>query len=85
VPTQAAATGVAASAAQLAGSLLVSPWDVGRIAVGAGSGLFSGLLVGKMMRVLTGLTPAAAEQLQRAGVWAGVVNAITPMAYGAGR
>jgi hypothetical protein len=63
-----------ASAAR-GGSNWVSPMDVGRIAIGAGSGLLSGIVAGKILGALAGLTPAAENNIKRIGIWAGGLNA----------
>lgn len=63
-----------ASAAR-GGSNWVSPMDVGRIAIGAGSGLLSGIVAGKILGALAGLTPAAENNVKRIGIWAGGLNA----------
>lgn len=73
---------VEAAAAVRGGSDLVSPWDVARIAVGAGSGLVSGVVAGKALGLLAGLTPGGQEKLQQAGLWAGVLKAVVPQALG---
>ena len=63
-----------ASAAR-GGSNWVSPMDVGRIAIGAGSGLLSGVVAGKILGALAGLTPEAENNIKRMGIWAGGLNA----------
>ena len=63
-----------ASAAR-GGSNWVSPMDVGRIAFGAGSGLLSGVVAGKILGALAGLTPEAENNIKRMGIWAGGLNA----------
>ena len=83
LPIRAATTGLVESASQSrGGSSLVSPFDVGRIAVGMGSGLVSGMLVGKVLGSLAGLTPQAQNTLKQTGMWAGVLSAVVPKAFG---
>jgi hypothetical protein len=82
-PVQAAvvATTTAASAAR-GGSSLVSPWDIGRVLIGAGSGLVSGMIVGRTLGALAGLRPNAQKRIQQAGIMAGLLKTIMPMAFG---
>ena len=80
---QAATTGLTSAAStQHGGANLVSPFDIGRIAVGMGSGAVSGMLVGKALGALAGLTPKAQEGIQNAGIFAGLVSNIVPKAFG---
>lgn len=83
IPLRAAATGLVTGAAQVRGGAeWVSPLDVGRIAVGMGSGLVSGLLVGKALGALAGLNPAAQNVLKQTGMWAGALRNVIPKAFG---
>ncbi len=59
----------------------VAPIDIARIAMGAGSGYVSGLLVGKTLGALAGLSEQAQQSLQRAGIWAGVLKNTIPLAF----
>lgn len=79
---QAAAAGLVEAASRVSGRPVVTPWDVMRIAVGGGSGLASGYLVGKTLGVLAGLTPDTQKKLQDAGMWAGALKAVVPPALG---
>ena len=80
---QAATTGLTSAAAiQHGGAKLISPFDVGRIAVGMGSGAISGMLVGKAFGALAGLTPKGQEGIQNAGIFAGLISNIVPKAFG---
>jgi len=81
-PVQAAAAGLTTGAALATGSPLVSPFDVGRIAVGMGSGYLSGMLVGKTLGALAGVSPDVQKKLQQTGVWAGMLKTIVPLAFG---
>ena len=50
--------------------------DVARVAVGAGAGLLSGVVAGKILGALAGLTPAAETGVKRIGLWGGALNAV---------
>jgi hypothetical protein len=78
---RAATTGLTESASVLTGADMVSPMDVGRIAVGMGTGWASGMLVGKTLGALAGLTPETQGKLQQAGMWAGILSNVVPMAF----
>jgi len=83
VPIRAATVGLTEGASQLqGGSPLVSPLDIARLAVGMGSGSLSGLLTGRVIGALAGLTPQAQDQLQQAGIWSGLLRTVIPQAYG---
>jgi len=79
---RAATAGLVEAASAVRGTELVSPFDVARIAVGAGSGLVSGLIAGKALGLLAGLTPHAQKQMQQAGMWSGVIRNVVPQALG---
>lgn len=64
------------------GADLISPWQVARIAVGAGAGLVSGVIAGKALGMLAGLTPEAQQKIQNLGIWAGVLRSVVPTALG---
>ena len=82
-PIRAAAAGlVNAAAASHGGAKLVSPFDVGRIAMGMGSGAVSGMLVGKTIGALAGLAPDAQDAVFKAGVGAGLLANVVPLAFG---
>lgn len=79
----AATTGVVQAASLSQGGVnWITPMDVARIGLGAGSGYTSGLLVGKTLGVLAGLRPEAQKSLQQAGVWAGVLSNVLPKLFG---
>ena len=83
LPIRSATTGLLAAAGQVGGgSPWVSPADVARVALGMGSGYASGMLVGKTLGALAGLTPDAQSAIRRSGTWAGVLTAVVPMAFG---
>ena len=82
-PIRAATVGLTTAAGQAhGGAKLVSPFDVGRIAMGMGSGAISGMLVGKALGALAGLTTEAQQGIQRAGIMAGLLSNIVPRAFG---
>lgn len=67
------------------GSGFVSPWTVARIAVGAGAGLVSGVIAGRALGFLAGLTPEAQRKIQQVGLWSGVLREVVPKALGFNR
>jgi len=81
-PVAATMGGVLQAASISSGTNLVSPFDIARIGVGAGSGYVSGLIVGKALGALAGLKPNAQQALQRTGVWAGILTNLAPMILG---
>jgi hypothetical protein len=82
-PSLKAATMGLTTAAQLSrgGSALVSPADIGRVAIGMGSGWLSGMVAGKVLGALAGLRPDAQQQLQQAGVIAGLIKSVIPLVF----
>jgi hypothetical protein len=83
LPARAAVAGlVEAASASRGGVDLVSPFDVARIAVGMGSGAVSGMVVGRTLGMLAGLEPDTQRQLQRTGVFAGLVANVAPLIFG---
>lgn len=82
-PVRAVSAGlVGAASAARGGANFVSPFDVGRIAMGMGSGAVSGMIVGKVIGALAGLTPEAQETVFKTGVGAGILMNVLPMAFG---
>jgi hypothetical protein len=84
--TQAAAAGLVIGAGhQQTGGRhmprLVSPVSVGNMAAGMGSGWLSGMLVGKALGALTGMPASAQKRLTDAGLWAGVIANVVPLAF----
>jgi len=77
---RATAAGMIQAASASTGSSWVSPWDVARIAFATGAGAASGILVGKTLGALAGLTPSAQKSLQSTGWWAGLLKATVPRA-----
>ena len=83
--TRGAATGLMTAAANLPGKLqtkFVTPFDVGRIAAGMGSGYLSGAIVGKGLGLLMGMPDETQEKLKNTGMFAGIVANLVPMAFG---
>ncbi len=78
---RAAAGGLVMSAGQSRGSPWVSPLDVAHIAIGAGSGWASGMLVGKTLGALAGLNVDTQKKLQEVGLWGGVLRNTIPLAF----
>lgn len=81
-PLRAATAGLVEGAAAVRGTDYVSPWDVARVAMGAGSGLVSGVLVGKALGLLAGLNQSGQEKIQDIGLWAGVLRNTVPQSLG---
>lgn len=85
-PAQAALTGAVTAAAvnPYTGRMspIVTPADMGRLAVGMGSGYVAGSLVGKALGFLMGMPPAAQDRLKNTGIWAGVAKAMLPVLFG---
>lgn len=61
----------------------VSPADIARMAVGMGSGYTSGLLVGKALGGLFGVSDTAQQVLRQSGAAAGLIRTFVPLAFGA--
>lgn len=74
------AAGMIQAASASTGSSWVSPWDVARIAFATGAGAASGILVGKTLGALAGLSPQAQKSLQTTGWWSGLIKATVPRA-----
>jgi hypothetical protein len=82
VSIRAATTGLVDSASAIrGGSRLVTPGDIARIAIGAGAGYASGMLVGKTLGALAGLRPESQRQLQTMGTWAGILANVVPTVF----
>jgi len=80
--TRAALSGVFEGASQRTGSRLVTPGDIGRVAIGMGSGYLSGALVGNVMGKVLGLKKEYQDVLKRTGALAGLVKGLTPLVFG---
>lgn len=61
----------------------VTPSDIARMAMGMGAGYSSGLLVGKALSGLFGISPVAQQVLRNTGAAAGLIRTFVPFAYGA--
>lgn len=79
---RAATAGLVEAASSVGGTQLVSPWSMARVAMGAGSGLVSGLIVGKTLGLLAGLNQNGQERLQELGIWHGALRNTVPQALG---
>lgn len=86
IQTRAAASGLLAGAAHLAGdggtSSMVNPYDIARMAAGMGSGYMSGMAVGKTLGYLTGMPQQTQDLLKNTGMYAGIVRTVIPRAFG---
>ena len=83
-PTRAAASGIVSGAANLPGKSvkLVTPFDIGRMALGLGSGYLSGALVGKGLGLLMGMPEKTQETLKNTGMYAGLISNLIPAVFG---
>lgn len=81
-PLRAMTAGLVEAASAVRGTDLVSPMDIARVAVGAGSGLVSGVIAGKALGIIAGLTPQGQQKLQDAGMLFGVLKNTVPQALG---
>jgi hypothetical protein len=79
---RAATAGLVEAAGAVRGSDWISPFDVAKISVGAGAGLVSGLIAGKALGLLAGLTPYGQEKVQQLGMWSNVLSSVVPRALG---
>jgi hypothetical protein len=83
VPAAAAAAGLLAGAGALAGRRAVSPLDVALAAGQAGAGGFlGGMALGRVLGALAGLRPESQAELQRYGLWGGLVSGAVARALG---
>ena len=82
---RAATAGLTEAASAVRGEPTVSAWDIAKIAVGAGGGLAAGLVAGKTLGLLAGITPEAQTELMRVGMWAGAIRNTVPAALGFSR
>jgi hypothetical protein len=74
-PVAATVTGIVAGAGALNGRSRVSPWEIATTAATtAGTGYLGGLVLGKTLGALAGLSPETQQQLQRAGLWGGMLT-----------
>jgi hypothetical protein len=83
---RAAASGVVQGAANLPGksrnSSFVTPFDIARVAVGMGTGLASGWLVGKTLGAVFGTGKKTQELLRNTGVAVGALRTAVPLTFG---
>lgn len=83
---RAGASGIVQAAANLPGkfhnSSFVTPFDIARVAVGMGSGLASGWLVGKTLGAIFGTGRKTQDLLKNTGMAAGALKAVIPVAFG---
>lgn len=82
IPIRTATLGLVGGAGAIRQTPFVSPSDITRIAMGMGSGYASGLIVGKALGALAGLSEPTQQSLQQAGVWAGILKNTIPLAFG---
>lgn len=86
IHVRAAASGLVQGAANLPdkpqNSPFVTPYDIARVAVGMGSGLASGWLVGKTLGAVFGATKKTQDLVTNAGIAAGALKTVIPLAFG---
>jgi hypothetical protein len=74
-PVASFTSGIVAGAGAATGQRRVSPLQVAATAgLAAGKGYLGGLVLGKVVGALAGLKPEAQQQLQRTGMWAGLLT-----------
>ncbi len=84
-PYAAAISGIVAGAGAAANSGYVSPYHVAMTAaVAGGKGYAAGLLAGKTLGALAGLTPEAQATLRRLGTWGGIISGVAGAVFGDG-
>lgn len=79
---RAAASGVVEGAAATRGTRFITPADMGRFAMGMGSGYLSGAVAGKVLGALMGMPEDTQNTLRNTGMWAGLVANLVPMVFG---
>ena len=84
-PAQVAATTsglLAGASAARGGAEMVSPLDIAAAAaVGGGKGWLAGLVLGKTLSALAGLSPDTQRMLQQTGFWGGALTAAVQRAF----
>lgn len=61
----------------------VTPYDIGRMAVGLGAGYMSGVVAGKALGAIFGVSDRSQDILRRSGATAGLIQAVIPSIFGA--
>lgn len=61
---------------------IVTPGDIAQMAIGMGSGYFSGMVVGKALGGLLGVSDSTQQVLRRSGAAAGLLKSVVPLAFG---
>lgn len=82
---RAAASGIIQQAANLPGrnrnSSFVTPFDIARVAIGAGAGAASGWLVGKTLGAVFGTGQRTQELLKNTGMALGALKTVVPLVF----
>lgn len=82
---QAALTGFVTGAANLpgkpTGNSYVTPLDMGRMALGMGSGYMAGAFAGRAIGSLMGMPEEKQEKLKNIGMWAGLAKSLVPILF----
>lgn len=82
-PVAAAVTGVVAGTGAALNQTHVSPWEVAMTAgLAAGKGYLGGLVLGKTVGALAGLSPKAQKGLQQLGLWSGMLSGAVNSLFG---
>lgn len=83
LPLRAATLGVleAASGAK-GGSNWLSPMDIARVGLDMGAGYVTGLVAGRILGALAGMSPSAQRRLQDIGMWSAAIGASVPRLLG---
>jgi hypothetical protein len=76
---KAVAVGLPTGASMVNRSPWVSPYDVARVAAGAGWGGMLGYGIGRVAQLVTGMTPKGVQAVQQAGILAGALKSVMPM------
>jgi hypothetical protein len=81
MPVAATASSILQSASYSAGRPTVTPWEIAMsAAMGAGKGYLAGMAAGKVMGTLGLVSPSTQADLQRAGLWGGMLTgALAPL------
>ncbi|GAF69833.1 unnamed protein product, partial [marine sediment metagenome] len=76
LPIKALVGGLVAGAGAMRGSRLVAPIDVAKVAVNAGLGAMYGNAIGMIAGPVLRLTPKARDDIQKAGLLAGIFKSL---------
>lgn len=82
-PVAAAVSGIVSGASAAKGNVKhVSAWDIARTAAISGAkGWLGGLVLGKTLGALAGISPESQKKLQQIGVWGGILTGAAQKAF----